>query len=136
MLLDEMLNKAIIPFPKPLNLKGAEKLLKYVSENIPGNVNYHVEQYKSFLYDNKKKKSIKDNGTLKISGRINSLDKIMEFDTVMLEPWEKDPSYVASIKFQLIPGFESRDYERVFPLWEDVRKLVNKYFNEVLKENN
>jgi hypothetical protein len=127
--LQDIINKATIEFPRPLNLKESNKLLKYISKNLPGNVNSNIEQHKVWLYDKEKNKSRKDNGTLKIYCNINNSNKPDEFDSMVLESWKEDSSYIGSIKFK-VDDDDQRVYKRVFPLWDNVRDIVNDYFRK------
>jgi len=127
--LQDIVEKATINFPTPLRLRNAKRLLRYISENLPGNVISYVEQYESWLYDKENKKSTMNKGTLKIPCSINNINKIMEFDSMVLEPWEQDTSYVGSIKFQVIDDDE-RMYSRVLPLWDNVRNIVEDYHHK------
>jgi hypothetical protein len=135
MAIDEVMNRATINFPGHLNLKNAERLLQYISENLPGNVHYFIENHNNFLYDREKRKSVKDRGTLKMSANFLDSKVALCFDTAQLEPWSKNTSYVSSMKFQVVPGWELSDYGRVFPLWDDVRKLVGEYFDKRMKKS-
>jgi hypothetical protein len=130
-LIDEVLKRAEIVFPGHLNLKNAEKLLKHISENLPGDMHYFVETHNNFIYDEKSGKAVKENGTLKINANLSSSKHPLNFDTVQLEPWSENTSYVSSMKFQLVPGWELSDYHRVLPLWDDVRSLVEEYFKNI-----
>jgi hypothetical protein len=134
MSIDDVLEKATIKFPRALDRNNAEKLLLYISEKLPGRINYTPKQYKSLVYDEKSNKSTLENGTLNISANLVPFKNQMEFDAFQLEPWEEDSSYVASLKFQIIPGFEFSDYQRVVPLWNNVRKIIDDYFKENLKK--
>lgn len=130
MSIDKLVEKTTIKFLKPLNLRNAEKLLLYISEHLPGTVNYHIEQHKSLSYNKEKKKSTKDNGTLTISTNISNSEKVMAFDFPQLIPWEKDSSYVSSIQFPRLSD-NLMDYRpEVQRLWDDVRKIVENYFKE------
>ena len=130
MIIDEVAERAEIVFPGHLNLKNAERLLEYISENLPGNVNYFVENHNNFLYDGEKGKSVKDRGTLKITASFSKSRDPISFDSAHFEPWSENTSYVSSLKFQLVPDWELSKYSRVLPLWNDVRKLVGDYFEK------
>ena len=76
--LQDIVEKATINFPTPLRLRNAKRLLRYISENLPGNVISYVEQYESWLYDKENKKSTMNKGTLKIPCSINNINKTDE----------------------------------------------------------
>jgi hypothetical protein len=136
MAIDEVIDRATINFPGHLNLRNAERLLQYISENLPGNVHYFIENHNNFLYDREKGKPVKDRGTLKISANFSDSKEALYFDTAQLEPWSKNTSYVSSMRFQMIPGWELLDYSRVLPLWDNVRKLVGEYFDKRMRKSN
>jgi len=133
MALDEVLQKAKIEFPRAIGIENAKELLLYISEKLPGRVNFNTKQYQSAGYNEEEKKNKMENGTLEISGNIIPSKDPMEFDTFQLKPWEEDTSYVSSLEFQLVPDWEIRDYYRVEPLWNNVRKIVDDYFIEKLR---
>ena len=135
MTIDEVAKRAEIVFPGHLNLKNAEKLLLHISENLPGNVHYVVENHNNFIYDEKNRKSAKDRGTLKITANFSNSKEALSFDTALLEPWSENTSYVSSMKFQLVSDWELSDYSRVLPLWDDIRKLVGDYFEKRKSKN-
>jgi len=126
-----LLEKTTIKFPKPLNLKGSEKLLEYISKKLPGDVNYTVNYYSHFLYNKERKKSLKSNGTIGITANIISSKEAMAFwDTSMLSSNE-NLSRLSSMEFSKVPGWDIADYRpEVQGLWDDVRKIVEDYFKE------
>lgn len=133
MAIDEVLKKATIKFPRAIGIENARELILYISEKLPGRINFSAKQYYS-AGDNEEEKKFKiENGTLEISGNIIPSKNPMEFDTFQLKPWEEDTSYVSSLEFQLVPDWEIRDYHRVEPLWNNVRKIVDDYFREKLR---
>jgi hypothetical protein len=132
MSIDEVAKRSEILFPGHLNLKNTEKLLYYIAENLPGNVNYLIENYRNFR--NQSGKSIKERGTLKITANISDSKNPLGFDAAHFEPWSENTSYLSSLKFEIVPDWELSDYSRVLPLWDDVRKLVGDYFDKRMKK--
>lgn len=126
-----LLDKTTIKFPKPLNLKGSEKLLKYISEKLPGDVNYTVNYYNHLLYDRERKKFVKSNGTLNITANIISSKEVMAFWDISMLSSDQNLSRLSSIEFAKVPGWDIGDYRpEVQRLWDDMRKIVENYFKE------
>lgn len=135
MSVDELTKKTTIEFPRPIGREHAEKMLCYISSHLPGDVNGKVEYFINYRCDSKKKDSLEEKGTLTLFVNVNNSKKIPSFDTFVSSPWKEDSSLISKIEFQKIPGFELSEYRpEVIELWDDVRKVVNKYFEEVLKE--
>ncbi|MFH1918033.1 MAG: hypothetical protein ABIJ14_02960 [Nanoarchaeota archaeon] len=61
----------------------------------------------------------------------------MASNTFISERDGRDTSLISRIAFQRVPGWDLSDYRsEVRELWDDVRKVVNQYFEGVLKVGN
>jgi len=133
MAIEEIMEKTIIKFPRPIGRMESENLLCYLSGKLPANISGKIEYFKSFRYDEKNESVVKENGTLRLTATINSFKDVMVFDSLESRPWDKGISWISAIAFQVVPGWEFLDYHpKVQKLWDQVRGLVNKYFEEVI----
>jgi hypothetical protein len=129
--LDEVLAKSDIKFPRPISFANAEKLLLSISEEIRGKVHYSLNIPKSFVYDEEEKRiriSLKD----RTLGHICIEDnKTHAFEFARMMPYEGDPSQFSSMKFDIVPRWKFSDYKKeTLQLWDNVRKIVEKYFQD------
>ena len=137
MSVDELAEKTTIDFPKPIGRESAEGLLCYLSSHLPANVSGKIEYFISYRYDSKKESSFEDKGTLKLVASVNNLKGLMASNTFISERDGRDTSLISRIAFQRVPGWDLSDYRsEVRELWDDVRKVVNQYFEGVLKVGN
>ena len=134
MTIEEIMKKTIIKFPRPIGRKDSENLFCYLSGKLPANISGKVEYFKSFRYDEKNESVVEENGTLKLTATIYSLKDGTVCDYLESRPWDEDTSLISAIAFHMVPGWESSDYRpKVQKFWDQVRGLVNKYFEEVIK---
>ena len=127
MSLQEITEKSTINFARRLNLEEVEKLIYCIAEKLPANINYHISRHKS-LYHGEKGAVLKNGGTVVVSGTISSLRNPGAFDSFQTKPSENYISLSSAIAFSMVPGWELEDYRpEVQELWNDVRKIVNKY---------
>jgi len=131
MSIDELLKKTTINFPRAINLEESEKLLEYISEKLPGNINYVITYYKSFFYDEMAGKAGNSTGTLNINANIKNSKEIMAFDNMGMLSSNEDVSKLSSIEFSKTPGWSIADYRpEIQRLWDNVRNIVDAYFKE------
>ncbi len=133
MSIDEIVEKTTIELPMPLSLKGAEKLLYYLAEEMPANLIYQILHRKSIYrpFRESGRKILKQDGTIVISGSISNLEKPFAFDSFQLQASDedRDTSKLSVIRFNLVPGWELSEYRpEVIELWGQVRKKVRQYF--------
>jgi len=134
MSVDKLIEKTTIDFPVAIGRRDAENMLGYISSHLPGNVSGKVEYFINYIYDTEKKSSLEDKGTLKLVATIKSLKETMAFGTFISKPWEKNTSWISGVEFQRVPDWElSESRPEVRELWKDVRKIVSRYFSEILK---
>lgn len=132
MSIEEIVEKTRIELPMPLSLKGAEKLLYYLAEELPANVSYQISHHKSIYrpFRESGRKILKQDGTIVISGSISNLEKPFAFDFFQFRASDKgDTSKLSVIRFNLVPDWELSDYRpEVIKLWDDVKEKVRQYF--------
>ena len=132
MSIDEIVEKTTIELPMPLSLKGAEKLLYYLAEELPANVSYHISHHKSIYrpFRESGRKILKQDGTVEINANINNLEKPFAFDGFQFtSSGMEDTSKLSVIRFNLVPGWELPEYRpEVRELWDQVREKVRQYF--------
>lgn len=130
---EEIRDKTTIEFKRPIDLKETEDLFKYIARNMPANVNSTIKYFKSFLYHNEKVSE--DKGTLEVVATLHSF-KTHAVDTFKSVPYDEDTSLISSVAFDTAPGEELYDYKpEAQELWDQTKELVNKYFEEVPKED-
>ena len=123
MTLEEIIKQTSIEFPKEINLSEAEKLIRYIAQNLSVEIRYNSENHIIIS-----QKYLKDNFS-EINGSINSLKNKMAFDSFRFEQSQKNHSKFTKIKFQTIPRYKINEYRtEVKELWNNVRNVVNNYF--------
>ena len=122
--LDERLEKAQIVFQERMSLKQAESLLIYIAKNLPAKIECTVSQGKRIGSG----ESIVHYSP-KISGRINHMCKYV-FDSFECLSYGINYTDFTFLKFMTIPGYYNEHRKEVRQLWDDVRKIVNQYFQK------
>ncbi len=129
--MNDAYTRSNIEFPDRLSVEDTEELFFYIAKFLPGDVRYTLTR--EVIIRHEGEDNIEEEyGTPKITANITSkngntfefgdLESILDDDGVM----------ISGFKFSLIPGYDIRDYEpSKIKLWDNVRKLVNKYFKEV-----
>jgi len=121
-----------INFPVPINIRNTEKLIDYISEKLPGRINYQVNHHlKSSSYNPEEKKLEKEIGVLEITGNIISFKNMGIMDTLALYSNKENPTYLSSLVFMDFSGNSKKD-ENIRNLWNDVRRIIDDYFIEKL----
>ncbi len=127
MSIDEVIEKTTINFSRALTLSQAEKLMFYIAERLPGDVNYSCTYIRSVSASEPAGPTVRLNGTVNMAGTISS-KTLTAFDSFQCNPDQKNTSKFSAIVFYQVPGWDLYEYrEEVRQLWDDVRKLVKEY---------
>ena len=128
MSIDEVMQRNTIEFDPPLILEDVEELLVYVAKHLPAKISYDA-CYGSYIngYSRNNKGPRMQGGSVK--GTIRKKDDAT-FDQFEFELANKKPLSAGSMHFFTVPGWELNEYRpEVVKLWDDVRILVDKYFD-------
>ena len=131
--IDNLLEASTISFPRPLSLEETEKLIDYVSINLPAQIITTSEYYKTRMPTKNSPKTgtlYHRRGTVKISGSITNMNNY-SFDGFYTKNDSDDSSKINAIAFQIIPGYNLEEHRpEVKQLWSDVRNQVETYFQK------
>ena len=100
MTIDELTEKSKIEFPRLIDLDEAEKLIDYIAEILPANIDYQKNQHKSIMHSNINDAFIKADGTSKVIATITSLKNPVTFDTCQFNHSSQNRSKLETIQFQ------------------------------------
>jgi len=127
--IEDLVKRATINFPGPLNLGQTEDLLEYIAREMPGKVYLQEEVHKTFSFEPKVGNLVKDQGTIGISATIINSCNPVSFDSCESVNYDRDSGFISGLRFFMVPGFDIPDYrpERM-TLWDKVRDLVEDYF--------
>jgi hypothetical protein len=123
MSIDKKIKKTTIDFPRPIDFENSKKLLCYIADNLPADVSWNIEYSGSFTHDTDVKGLVEDKGELRVNALIQSL---RTFDTLTSKPFDKGTSLISALESSGQIEYNSE----VRKFWDDVRKCVEKYFEE------
>ncbi len=127
MTIDEVIEETTINFKHDLNLDETESLFLFIAEKLPANISYHTGYFRDYRYEEDGVTT--SNGTVEISGMISRIREPYSFDSFTGVHSEMDTSKFSSFHFSRIPGYEISEYRPVVrQLWDDVREIVEDYF--------
>lgn len=132
MSLEEVIKRSTIEFLRPQELEAVKFLLSEITKNLPGRINYQITQYKTLLPESHG--FSEHEGTVILAGMIVNTKNPTAFDSFQTVHSREETSEIKAIRFNLIPGYnELSDYrEEVVKLWDDTRKIVEKFYGIVL----
>lgn len=120
----DLIERAIVNFPRAVDFKEMKGLLKYISHRLPANIHYVTSTHTDLAPSAKA-----DNGSFKIGGTIRQADDPISADSFETVSRDRDYRKVSGIRFSVIPGYEEAEYNpEVLKLWENTRSLVDIYF--------
>lgn len=124
--IEEVIESTRVPFSRSINLDKGKKLLKYIAANLPASISFRCEYQGSFS-DHYEGKVLEYPGSIGLVATV--IDKKGASDTFVSFRADYGPSLIAGIVFSSVPGWDLENYRiEVRQLWDDVRKVVNKYF--------
>lgn len=130
MAIDDVLEKATIEFPRKLDLRNAENLLKSIAKDLHGNVRYTISEQKNIGYHIIESQDFQEKTiNIQVNGSIDTKNFVL--GPFKLRTAENNYSSFSGINFQITPGWDIEDYRpEVIKLWDDVRKVVTNYFKK------
>ncbi len=129
MTIEEVLEKSKIALPKTINLREAEKLLRYIAKKLPAEIQYTLLCNKLLYRDKNKYFKSSFSFTPEINGTIKSLKDSMAFDNFQFKSLKEDGSKLEIIQFQTAPEWKLNEYRlEIKQLWDNTRKIVDEYF--------
>lgn len=129
--LDEVTERSTVEFPKLINLREAEDLLKYIARNSKVDIHYNKSTNVRLLpakhEDMMMRKAYCDN----INGTIYSLERLMTNEDFVMKPNSSDDYEFKDLKFFNTPGWELSEYRKeAVQLWDDVKRVALEYFKQ------
>lgn len=129
MSIEEVLERSRIELPEKINLREAEKLLRYIAKKLPAEIQYTLLCNKLLYRDKNKYFKSSFSFTPEINGRINYLKDSRAFDVFQFKSLKEDGSKLDIMQFQTVPEWELNEYrQEIKQLWDDTRKIVYEYF--------
>ncbi len=129
MSIDEVLRKSRIALPEKINLREAEKLLRYIAKKLPAEIQYTLLCNKLLYRDRNNFFKNSFSFTPEINGKINCLKDSRAFDVFQFKSLKEDGSKLDIMQFQTVPEWELNEYrQEIKQLWDDTRKIVDEYF--------
>jgi len=125
--IEKIIEEATISLPRPLKREEAEKMLKYIAQEMPANVIFKTEHFKNFLNEEGKVKLYE--GTLKINGTIVNKAKPFTLEYFSLEPSSHQTELVDKLVFNMVGSDGLEGYSQgIRELRERTRTVVGQYF--------
>ena len=129
--MEELIKKTTIEFPRPVGLREFEKMLSYISESVPTDIDYRVSYYRNLRNHGSNRSSDREEGSVEVGGMIRLTRIPLALENFTTSTSKKDYRKIASMRFNLVPGIDEQDYmPQVRELWGDVRQAVQKYFEK------
>lgn len=127
--LDEVLRKTIIEFPKPLSFGEMKELFEFIIEALPAKIRYKGSFHNTLYLDQERGGVVEDLGTSSFTGHIQDVNKD-SFDAFETHPDQENSSKIFALRSSTVLNDGLESDPRTIELWDDVRKVVNRYFKE------
>lgn len=138
---DEVMERATIEFPEPLNLDSVEELFVYLTEQMDHcsvdytlklhkNVGSVIEKEEDEGEQDEQGKSDADEGLLSIAihGFVRKRFGALGANFSCIGS-DNDPLQICGMRFLTIPGYELKEHRKdEVAVWDEVRENVNNYF--------
>jgi len=119
-----LIERATVEFPRPIDIDEMHALLEYVSHRMPARINYSTTHHTVLMPD-----SPADPGSFSIGGMIRKEEEAMAFDQFETVCSSTDYQKAIGLRFNIVPGWEESDYRpEVAKLRDDTRELIGLYF--------
>ncbi len=130
MSVEELLEKATIQFEKPISQNSIGMYMHYLSYELHANIRYRLTLDKEIwaLPEDTSLIPIKTT-RFGLSGiitkRTTSYD---DYVSEIFNGFSDDPDYIKGVKFDIIPGFDLKEYDpKKIQFWDEIRKLSCDY---------
>ena len=126
-ILDKISDKLRIDFPEGLNLKQSENLLKYIARELNADLKYGSTYHKSIDHTEKGLKVIDGSFSLTVHISLLANAKRSEHFTITSSEYVSE-NEAGKLDFLTEPESDIDDYKEEFKVCDDVREVVERYF--------
>ena len=139
MTLDEIMERATISFPRPLQAEQVRELFAYFWTVGAVEVSYEIgtgerigNRFKNYITSERAgQKAVPT--SVSVNGTVHDTNgpTFDRFEGEQELIGEESKPYISKIQFQLVHGWKLHEYRtEVLQLWDKTRELVGKYFRE------
>lgn len=127
--IEEVIQEATIEFQRLLSLEETEKLLGYISKNLPGRTHY-ISSYGEIIDSLEKGRTHIERTSISIEGIIIHKEP-MKFSSFRGINVQNNSALIGAIRFETIPGYNLKEHRpEEIQLWKEVRQQVFNYFSQ------
>jgi hypothetical protein len=128
MTLDEILKRATIPFPEPLEIEGIDRFIEHLAHYLQARINYSVKKdgnanaLRGGVY-------LTETTSISLEGTITTSDASDSFSSG--RDIAQSRLQIHQLQFSIIPGYQLQEYRpATIVLWDRTREVVNNYFEQ------
>ncbi|MFH1310849.1 MAG: hypothetical protein ABIH65_00395 [Nanoarchaeota archaeon] len=129
MTIEEVVKRTTIEFPQKISFSQVEDLIKHIAKELPANIHYDFLSHTDVGYSFGTEELVKNTLKSPVTGRIIKVKEPLIFGSFSFINSKQDIFSSSSMQFHLGHDWELEKYSpKVRKLWDDVKKIVDEYF--------